>query len=69
MIQLISSSSEKKLLKPLKITIFGTNLLKKGVSMDHIQNKKQFFLEEITKADHQFSKTFFMKILYVLAEL
>ena len=69
MIQLISSSSEKKLLKPLKITIFETNLRKKGVSMDHIQNKKPFFLEEITKADHQFSKTFFIKILYVLAEL
>ena len=32
-----------KLVKPLKITIFGSNLCKKGVTMDHAQKKKQFF--------------------------
>ena len=38
--------------------------------MDHVQNEKQFFLVEITKADHQLSETFyFIKISYVLTEL
>ena len=38
--------------------------------MGHNQNEKQFFLAEITKADHQLSETFyFIKISYVLAEL
>ena len=50
---------------PLKITIFGPNLCKKGVSMDHTQNKQTFFLTEMTKADHKLSKTFyFIKISY-----
>ena len=32
--------------------------------------RKTFFLDEITKTDHQFSETFyFIKILYVLTEL
>ena len=35
---------KKKLVKPLKITIFGPNLHKKGVIMGHTENKKQFFL-------------------------
>ena len=43
-----SSSSEKKLEKPLKIASFGTNLCKKGVRMGHAQNEKQIFLAEIT---------------------
>ena len=45
---------------------------KKGIIMGHVQNEKQqrFFLEEITKADHQLSETFyFIKISYVLTEL
>ena len=38
--------------------------------MGHAQNKKQFFLAEITKSDHQLSETFyFIKISYVLTEL
>ena len=32
----------KKMIKPLKIFIFGSNLLTKGVRMDYAQNKKQF---------------------------
>ena len=36
-------SSEKKLLKPLKCTIFWPNLCKNGFSMGHAQNKKLFF--------------------------
>ena len=38
-------------------------------TMGHMQNRKQFF-SEITKPDQKLSKTFyFIKILYVLAEL
>ena len=51
-------SSEKELVKPLKNCLFGTNLHKKRVIMGHAQNEKQFFLAEITKADHQLSETF-----------
>ena len=66
-----SSSSEKKLLKPLKNCFFGPNLHRKGVIMDHAQDKKKnIFLVEITKADHQLSESFyFIKISYVLTEL
>ena len=42
---------------------FGPTLHKKGVIMGHIQNENNFFWAEITKADHQLSKTFyFIKI-------
>ena len=34
---------KKKLVQPLKITISGSNLYKKGVAMDHAQNKNYFF--------------------------
>ena len=64
-----SISSEKKLVKPLKNCFFGTNLHKKGVIVGHTQNKKQFFLAEITKADHQNSETFYFIKTYVLTEL
>ena len=65
-----SSSSEKNLLKPLKITIFRPNLCKTGVLMGHAQNKKQFFFSEIIKPDPKLSKPFyFNKISYVLAAL
>ena len=65
-----SSSSEKILLKPLKITIFRPNLCKTGVPMGHAQNKKQFFFSEIIKPDPKLSKPFyFNKMPYVLAEL
>ena len=65
-----SSSSEKKLVKPLKNCFFGPNLHRKGVIMDHAQDEKKFFLVEITKTDHQLSESFyFIKILYVLTEL
>ena len=46
----------------------GLICAKKGSAWTTSKIKKSF-LEEITKADHQFSKTFFLKILYVLAEL
>ena len=65
-----SSSSEKKLVKPLKNCFFGPNLHRKGVIMDHAQDEKNCFLVEITKADHQLSESFyFIKISYVLTEL
>ena len=38
--------------------------------MGHAQNKKDFFLEEVTKADRQFLEAFYLiKISYGLAEL
>ena len=66
-----SSSSEKKLVKPLKNCFFGPNLHRQGVIMDHAQDEKIFFLVEITKADHHLSESFhFIKISYdVLTEL
>ena len=65
-----SSSSEKKLVKPLKNCFFGPNLHRKGVLMGHAQDEKKFFLAEITKADVQLSESFyFIKISYVLTEL
>ena len=46
----------KKSVKPLKFAFFGP--------------KMEFFLTEITKADHQLSETFyFIKMSYVLTEL
>ena len=38
-----SSSSEKKLMKPLKNCFIGLNLHKKGVIMGHVRNEKHFF--------------------------
>ena len=65
-----SSSSEKKLVKPLKNCFFGPNLHRKWVIMGYAQDGKKFFLAEITKADHQLSESFyFIKISYVLTEL
>ena len=65
-----SSSSEKKLVKPLKNCFFGPNLHRKGGIMGHAQGEKNFFLTEITKADHQLSESsYFIKISYVLDEL
>ena len=61
-----SSSSEKKLVKPLKNCFFGPNLHRKEVIMGYAHTK----LAEITKADHQLSESFyFIKISYVLTEL
>ena len=60
---------KKKLVKPLKKNFFGPNLHRKGVIIDHAQDEKKHFLVEITKADHQFSESFFIKISYVLTEL
>lgn len=56
----------KKLLKPLKTTIFEPNVGKKGVNMDHTQNEKQICLAEIAKADHNF---YFIKMSDILVEL
>ena len=65
-----STSSEKKLVKPLKNYFFGPNLYRKGVIMDHAQDEKFYFLVEITKADHQLSENvYFIKTSYVLTEL
>ena len=48
----------------VKIAIFGPNQHKKGVSMDHAQNKNNVFCRN-NKADHNLSKTFY----FILAEL
>ena len=54
-----SSSSEKKLVKPLKSCIFGPNMHRKGAIMGHAQDEKKIFLAEIAKPDHQLSESFF----------
>ena len=60
----------KKLVKLLKLAIFGPKFHKKGFSMNHAHKEKQIFLAEITKADYQLSETFcFIKISYALTEL
>ena len=41
--KLCSSSSEKKKGKKSKIAIFGPNLHKKGVNMDHVQLSETFY--------------------------
>ena len=62
-------SSEKKLLKPLKITIFWPNLCKNGVPMSCTQQQGTIFFAIITKPNHKLSKNFyFIKIPYALAE-
>ena len=55
--------------KSLKNYFLGVQFAEKAVIMGHTNNGN-FFLEEITKADHQLSETFyFIKISYVLTEL
>ena len=58
-----SSSEKKKWQKLLKIAVFGAQFEpiwpNFGVIMCYAQNKKQFSLSKITKADHHFSETFF----------
>ena len=54
-----SSSSEKKLVKSLKATIFGPKLHKEGVTMGHAQNKETIFFTEI-KPGHKLSKLFIL---------
>ena len=53
-----SSSFEKKAGKTSEKLFFGPNLHGKGVIMDHTQDERNFFLVEITKADHQLSESF-----------
>ena len=54
---------KKKRQKLLKIAVFGAQFEpiwpNFGVIMCYAQNKKQFPLSKITKADHHFSETFF----------
>ena len=64
-----SSSSEKNLLRPLKITIFGPTCAKIVFPIGQAQKKKNNFFEEITKSDHKLSKTFYFTKIYVLADL
>ena len=67
-----SSSSEKKLVKPLKINHFWAQLAqKKGVTIGFNQKtKKQKIFTEKTKPDHKLSRKInFIKISYILAEL
>ena len=56
-----SSSSEKKLVKPLKNCFLRPTFHQKGVIMGHAQVEKQVFLEEITKTYHQLSETILSK--------
>ena len=55
-----SSKKKKKIGKTSKNCFFWSNLHKKEVIMGHIQNEKQLFLAEITKAGHQVSETFWL---------
>ena len=48
---------------------YWAQFAQKGVIMGHTQNGKQFFLAEITKADHQLSEIFYFIKIYVLTEL
>ena len=54
----VLKKKKKKLVKLLKLAMFGANLYRKGFSMDHVQNEKTIFLAEITKTDYQLSETF-----------
>ena len=61
---------KKKIGKTSKNYHFWAQLVLKGVTMGHLQNKKQLFLTEITKQGQKPSKTFyFIKISYGLVEL
>ena len=60
-----SSSSEKRLVKPLKNCYFGPNLHRKEVIMGHAQDGK-FFLPEIIKADHQLHQGFILSKYHML---
>ena len=65
-----SSSSEKKLVKPLKIAVLGHKFPEKGLTWASSKIIKKNFVAVLTKADHQLPETFyFMKISYVLADL
>ena len=65
-----SSSSEKKLAKPLKNCFFGLQFIQKIGDYEPRPTRKTIFLVETTKADPQLSETFyFIKISYVLTEL
>ena len=66
-----SSSFEKKAGKTSeKIAFLDPICIEKGSLWTTPKMKKNFFLVEITKADHQLSESFyFIKILYVLTEL
>ena len=59
----------KKVGKTSQKLFFGPNLHRKEVIMGHTQDGN-FFLADVTKADHQLSESFyFIKISYVLTEL
>ena len=61
-----SSSSEKKLVKPLKIAVLGHKFPEKGLTWA----SSKIIMAVLTKADHQLPETFyFMKISNVLADL
>ena len=64
-----SSSSEKKLVKPLKSCFWTQFAKKRGHYGPCLRWKKFFFLAEITKADHQLSESFYFIKIYVLTEL
>ena len=64
-----SSSSEKKLVKPVKNCFLDPICTEKGSlwAMPKMEKKN---LAKITKSDHQLSESFyFIKISYVLTEL
>ena len=55
-----SSSSEKKLVKPLKKSFFGPYFHKKGVIMGPAQNEKHFFWQKYLKQIICFHKIFIL---------
>ena len=64
-----SSSSEKKLVKPLKNCFLDPICIEKGSLWTTPKMKKNFFLVEIAKADHQLSESFYFIKIYILTEL
>ena len=56
-----SSSSDKKLVKPLKDYFFGPKLHKKGSLMGHTENEKQFICRHKNRLSaFQFQKLFLL---------
>ena len=61
--------SEKKLVKPLKNCFLDPICIEKGSLWTTPKMKKNFFLVEIAKADHQLSESFYFIKIYILTEL
>ena len=61
-----SSSSEKKLVKPLKDCFFSPICTKKGSLWAKPKMKNNFFFAEIAKADQQLSESFILSKYHII---